>query len=236
MVNATKGYGQYCPLAKAAEVVAERWTPLVIRELIAGSHHFNDLRKGVPRMSPSLLSKRLTELEDAGVIVRTRQPGKKGFAYHLTAAGRDLAPILEALGRWGQKYVQHEIERDDLDPDLLMWDLRRSVDRAAVPAGKRLTVQFDVSGVPSKKSRWWLVFDRGEVDLCLTPPGYEVDLFVASSIKSLTHVWMGLTPLPAALRSADVRLSGAREAVRGFRKWFKLNAYARERARAAVSI
>jgi len=227
MPMATKGYGQYCPLAKAAEVVAERWTPLVIRELIAGSHHFNDLRKGVPRMSPSLLSKRLTELEGAGVLRRTPAEGRKGFEYHLTQAGMELAPILEALGRWGQKYVQHEIERDDLDPDLLMWDMRRSVDPSAVPLSGRMTVQFDVTGVPSKKSRWWLVFDRGQVDLCLTAPGYDVDLYISSSIQTLTYVWMGLTQLSAALKSGAVKLEGNRKATRDFQKWFALNAYAR---------
>ena len=145
----------------------------------------------------------------------------------LSEAGKELAPILNALGLWGQKYVQHEIERDDLDPDLLMWDMRRSVDPSGVPTEERLTVQFDVSGVPSRKSRWWLVFDRGEVDLCLRPPGYEVDLFVSSSIQTLTDVWMGLVPLPAALKSGRLELQGEHRAVRGFRKWFALNAYAR---------
>jgi DNA-binding HxlR family transcriptional regulator len=222
-----KGYGQFCPVAQAAEIVAERWTPLILRELICGSRRFNDLRKGVPLMSPSLLSQRLRELEDAGVLERSPAQKGGGSEYHLTRAGQELRPVIEMLGLWGHRWVQREIRRDELDPALLMWDIRRCVDPEPLPADRRTVVQFDLDGVPHKKSRWWLVFDRGEVDLCLKSPGYDVDLQVASHIRDLVNVWLGNVDLGHAVRSKAIRLEGTRAMVHGFKSWFGLSMFAR---------
>lgn len=219
-----KGYGQFCPVAKAAEVVAERWTPLILRELLCGSRRFNDLRRGVPLCSPSLLSSRLSELEDAGVVHKLRVGA--GSEYVLTEAGEELRPIIEALGLWGHKHVQHEITKQDLDPTLLMWDVRRRVDPAAMPGVERTVVRFDLSGVARNKSRWWLVCDGEEVDLCLKNPGHQVDLEVRAHVRALTEVWMGHERVADALRAGTVELAGAKAHVRAFPKWFSLSLFA----------
>ena len=157
-------YGQFCPVAMAAEIVCSRWTALVIRELISGSTRFNDLRRGVPLMSPTLLSKRLKELEAAGVIVSvpTGQPGI--VEYKLTAAGEDLRPVVMALGIWGHRWVESKLSLKNLDPSLLMWDLRRNLDPTPMPA-KRCTINFTFPEVSAAKRSWWLVIADGEVDL-----------------------------------------------------------------------
>ena len=219
-----KGYGQFCPVAKAAEVVAERWTPLILRELLSGSRRFNDLRRGVPLCSPSLLSTRLTELEDAGVLHKVRVGG--GSEYELTPAGEELRPIIEALGLWGHKHVQHEISKQDLDPTLLMWDIRRRVDPAAMPPAKRAVVRFDLSGVARNKSRWWLVFDGEDVDLCLKNPGHAVDLEVRGHVRALTETWMGHQRVSDAVRAGALELEGSTAHVRAFPKWFALSMFA----------
>jgi DNA-binding HxlR family transcriptional regulator len=221
-----KGYGQFCPVAKAAEVVAERWTLLVVRELLCGSRRFNELRQGVPLMSPSLLSQRLRELEDAGVVERRSSASGSGSEYHLTAAGAELRPVVLLLGSWGSRWAQSEVRREDLDPGLLMWDIRRRADQSALPNDRRTVVQFDLSGVPMNKRRWWLVFERGEVDLCLKDPGHEVDLLVSSHITTLTDVWVGHMELPRALRAESIRLEGPTRLVRSFRSWFTLSVFA----------
>mgnify|MGYP006185201835 CR=1 FL=1 len=213
-------YGQYCPIARGAEIFAERWTPLILRELICGSRRFNDLRRGVPLMSPSLLSKRLRDLEDAGVLERNPAQEGEGSEYQLTPAGRELRPVIEALGLWGHRWVQRKIRRDELDPALLMWDVRRCVNPSALPADRRTVVQFELGGVPRKKALWWLVFDRGEVDLCLKTPGYAIDLRVFSQIRDLVNVWLGHVEPTDAIRTGSIRLEGSRAQVREFKNWF----------------
>jgi DNA-binding HxlR family transcriptional regulator len=219
-----RGYGQFCPVAKAAEILTERWTPLVVRELLAGSNRFNDLRRGVPLMSPSLLSSRLKSLERAGVVERHPVDGGRGWEYHLTAAGRELEPIIELLGAWGHRWVTHDLAKEDLDPALLMWDIRRTVKPEELPARDRVVVLFEYWGVPAKRRRWWLVFDRGEVDLCLTPPGHAVDVTVSSHIRTMTEVWLGHQELSRALRSGDLTLQGPAVLTRRFARWIGLSA------------
>jgi DNA-binding HxlR family transcriptional regulator len=218
------GYGQFCPVAKAAEIVAERWTLLVMRELLMGSRRFNQLRKGVPAMSPSLLSKRLVQLQDAGVI--ERRETESGPEYFPTEAGFALKPIIVALGFWGHRFVQHHIEAEDLDPALLMWDVRRGVDRKAMDTSKRTVVRFDLTKVAAGKGRWWLVFDRGDVDLCLTDPGYGVDLSVSAPLRDLTEVWIGHTELRVAIRHGIIQLEGSSALVLSFADWFGLSIFA----------
>ena len=153
-----RGYGQFCPVAKGAEVFAERWTPLVLRELLCGSTHFNDLHRGVPLMSRTLLSQRLKQLEEIGIV--KRKSGPKGPEHHLTQAGKDFAPIVARLGEWGQRWYRSKFSHDELDVTLLVWDMRRTVKPDAFPPG-RISVQFDFSDLPASKRTWWLVCDRG---------------------------------------------------------------------------
>jgi DNA-binding HxlR family transcriptional regulator len=158
-----KGYGQFCPVAKGAEVLAERWTPLVVRELLEGSTRFNDLHRGVPLMSRSMLSLRLKQLEDVGVVTRTS--GGQTTEYHLTEQGREFAPIIHMLGEWGQRWYRTNFGDDELDVSLLMWDIHRKVHPEFFPPG-RTTVQFNFAGVPTGRRQWWLVSATSEVDVC----------------------------------------------------------------------
>jgi DNA-binding HxlR family transcriptional regulator len=160
-------------VAKASEIVGVRWTPLVLRELLCGSRHFNDLRRGVPLMSPSLLSQRLKALEKAGIVERDREESRT--TYTLTPAGEELRPLIEGLGAWGQRWARSQLEDDDLDAGLLMWDVRRNVDASHFPE-RRTVVQVEFSDVPGAEGSYWLVGDRAGVDLCMKDPGFEVDL------------------------------------------------------------
>jgi len=226
-----KGYGQFCPVAKAAEIVGERWTPLVVRELLCGSRHFNELRRGVPLMSPSLLSQRLKTLERAGVVQRAGAGVRT--AYTLTPAGEELRPLVEFLGGWGQRWARSQLEAGDLDAGLLMWDVRRNVDPTYFPA-RRTVVEFAFSDLPPAEARYWLVGSRSEAELCIKNPGYEVDLHVLSDLRTMTHIWMGDVPLRAALADDRVELHGAQRLRESFAAWFKLSPLAAvERPRAS---
>lgn len=179
-----RGYGQFCPIALAAEILAERWMPLIIRELLCGSVRFNDLQRGVPRMSSALLARRLKELQFAGIVERRRGKGD-GFEYHLTPAGRELFPVVEKMGLWAQRWLRHDqIDSANLNPDLLMWDIRRNVAGCAPPRDRRYVAEFQLSGVPISRRRYWLVFEHGVVDLCYRDPGFDVDLFVGARADS----------------------------------------------------
>ncbi|MGG7645817.1 winged helix-turn-helix transcriptional regulator [Rhodovulum sp. YNF3179] len=219
------GYKQFCPVAMAAEVLCSRWTMVLLRELIAGSTRFNDLRRGVPRMSPSLLSQRLKELEQAGIVEKRPLPSEKGvFAYHLTQAGQDLRPIIEAMGFWGQKWVESSLSLKNLDPSLLMWDMRRNLDPRPLPA-RRVVVEFLYTDLPASKRRWWLVIEPdASVDLCWSDPGFDIDLYVTTDLRTMTAIWMGLTTV--AREDARLKLDGARDVARSMQSWLGLSPFA----------
>ena len=227
------GYGQFCPVAMASEVICARWTPLILRELLCGSTRFNDLRRGVPRMSPTLLSKRLKELEQAGVI-ETKATGQAGIVeYHLTQAGQELRPIVMSLGTWGQRWVETQLSLKNLDPSLLMWDMRRSLDLTPMPL-HRCSVQFHYPELPDARQNFWLVIDKRVVDLCLVDPGYEVDLFVECSLRTMTAIWMGLTSVQAELDAGRIELSGDKALARSIQQWLGLSPFAKEKNRRAA--
>ncbi len=223
----TKGYGQYCPIAVAAEVLAERWTPLVLRGLFCGATRFNDIQASVPRMSSALLSRRLRELEYANIIERRPVATGKGAEYHLTAAGRELFPVLDRMGAWAQKWLRREIvSHKNLDPDILMWELRRAALNAERPVDRRRVARFQLDGVPVAQRFYWLVFEPDDVDICLRDPGYEVDLWIASSLRTLVEVWLGHRPLTGAVEDGGLRLDGSRSEIEAFRDWFVLSHFA----------
>ena len=200
-------YGQFCPMAKAAEILCERWTLVVVRELTAGSRRFNDLRRGVPLMSPTLLSRRLKQLESAGVVRRV-QDGT-GLAYELTPAGAELQPLVETMARWGSRWVRRRLSHDDLDAGLLMWDIRRQVDASRFPA-ERVVVHFHFPDAQPGKRHWWLVSEAGTTDLCLEDPGYQVDVSVEAPLHVLTAVWMRDISFKEAVRSHGLTVEGDR--------------------------
>lgn len=200
-----KGYGQFCPLAQSTQLLCERWTLLVVRELIAGSTRFNELRRGVPLMSPTLLSQRLKRLEKAGVLVRKKN--SEGSTYELTEAGRELRPVVELLGAWGHRWVRSSLDTDDLDAGLLMWDMRRSVDATQFPE-RRIVIQFLYPDAPKGSHDWWLISENGEIELCLNDPGHEVDIFIQSSLESMTAVWICERSFQDAVRKGDITVKG----------------------------
>jgi DNA-binding HxlR family transcriptional regulator len=214
-------YHQFCPIAKAAEIVAERWTPLVIHELLAGSTRFNDIRRGVPLMSQTLLSTRLKELERAGIVERGGD-AKQAREWHLTEAGKALGPVIQQLGEWGLLYAQLPLEEGDLDVTVLMWNMRRRVDPSVFP-GRRTTVQFEFADVPKDRRQWWLVNERGAVDLCALDPGFPVDLYVTTDIRTMINIWFGRLAWDAGVRSGRVEVIGPRELDQRLRSWFLLS-------------
>jgi DNA-binding HxlR family transcriptional regulator len=217
-------YGQFCPIAKSAEIIGDPWSILIIRELLLGSSRFNVLQRGLPRISPTILSKRLKELEERRVIIRRRLKGYRGYAYHLTAAGRELSGVMEALAVWGMRWARDKMAPSDLDVSLLMFDVQRRIDRTALPEGETvLCFQFtDITNF----CHWWLVCRDGEVDLCYEDPGKDVDCYVTGTSRDMIGIWMGDIPLAKALKAGSVQLTGARHLCRAFPKWFALSATA----------
>lgn len=231
-----RGYGQFCPVARACEVLAERWTPLVLRELLCGSRRFNDLQRGVPLMSRTLLAQRLRELEDAGVITSAPKPKGRGREYHLTQAGEELRPIVERLGEWGSRWATRSLSPKDLDAGLLMWDIQRKIDVDRLPA-ERVVLRVDFRGVPRGNSplkTWWLVLARPEVDLCLKDPGFDVDGTVDADLTALTRVWLGQVQLADMIRTGLITIEAPGELVKAFPIWLGL-ASAGELRRAAFT-
>jgi DNA-binding HxlR family transcriptional regulator len=224
-------YGQFCPVAMAAEILCSRWTVLVLRELLCGTTRFNDLRRGVPRMSPTLLSKRLKQLEEAGVVV-AKATGKAGVVdYRLTAAGEELRGVVMSLGVWGQRWVDSSLSLKQLDASLLMWDMRRSLVLAPFP-DRKCTVQFLYPEVTAGRKSFWLVVDAGKVDLCAVDPGFDVDLYVRSALRSMTAVWMGLSTLKAEVDAGKIKLTGDKDLARTMETWLGLSAFAKDAPKA----
>ena len=211
-------YGQFCPLAQAAQLLCERWTLLVVRELIAGSTRFNEIKKGVPLMSPALLSARLKQLAAAGVIVKSGS--KTSYIYSLTPAGLALRPAVELLGAWGHRWAPSKLNKIDLDAGLLMWDMRRTVDPAIFPK-RRVVVQFEYSGTPKEAKYWWLVAEKGEVDLCLTDPGFEVNVVIKCSLKAMTEVWVCRQRFSDAVKKGDIKVMGEQSLINKLQDWLR---------------
>jgi DNA-binding HxlR family transcriptional regulator len=206
-------YGQFCPIAMAAELLATRWTLVVLSEMLSGSTRFNDIRRGVPRMSPALLSKRLRELDEAGVVER------KDGEYLLTQSGRDLAPIIHSVGRWALRWVSSDCSLSNLDPRLLMWNMRRNLRTNPMPP-RRVVVQFDYPELPSREGRYWLIVAPDQpVDLCSIEPGGDVDLLITASLRAMTSAWMGMSSFNDEIAAKQIRLDGDPSLVATFTQW-----------------
>lgn len=216
-------YGQFCTVARGAEVLCDRWTPLVVRELLCGSTQFNDIRCGLPRMSPTLLAKRLRMLEEFGVV-RREQNGRR-TSYQLTAAGEELRPIVMALGHWGARWIGSRLRPDQLDAGLLMWDVRRFVHLEEFPAGRRTVIHFKFPGAGARERDWWLV-----ADLCRDNPGHELTLEVHSSVRALTDIWTGEVLAAEALTSREVVVVGPERDAERLWTWLGRSAFAGSRA------
>ena len=227
-------YGQFCPVAMAAEIFCSRWTALILREMYCGTRRFNDLRRGVPRMSPSLLSKRLVEMREAGIIeeVATKKGG--GTEYQLTPAGEDLKPIVMSLGFWAQRWVDSKLSLKKLDPSLLMWDMRRWLDPKPLPK-RRCTIAYHFPEIEPVRQKYWLVIEPdGKVDLCNSDPGFEVDLFVTGTLRAMTAVWMGVTTVKKEVEARELELQGDAAIASAMQDWLGLSPFAKEKSRLAA--
>ncbi len=216
-----KSFGQFCPLAQATQLLCERWTLLVVRELVAGSTRFNELRKGVPLMSPTLLSARLKQLVEAGVITRTGSKNKG--VYELTKAGRELTPIVQLLGAWGHRWVPTSLVVEDLDASLLMWDMRRSINRDVFPE-HRIVVQFEFADASKGAKDWWLVSEHGEIELCLNDPGIDVDIVIKSPLRTMTAVWTCKIEFDDAVREGEIEVFGDAALTKNLSEWLQSSA------------
>jgi DNA-binding HxlR family transcriptional regulator len=229
-IMAVGSYRQFCPVAMAAEVLCTRWTVVLLRELIAGSTRFNDLRRGVPRMSPALLSQRLKELEAAGIVAREATASDPGiFEYRLTSAGLELGPIVDAFGMWGQRRIKADLSLKNLDVQLLMWDMRRNLNTTPMPR-RRNVIQFIYPELPIALRSWWLIVDPNEgVDLCSVDPGFDIDLYVSVDLRTMTAIWMGLDTVRAAVGGRRMMVTGDQRIASAMQTWLGLSPFAKEK-------
>lgn len=225
-------YGQFCTVARGAEVLCERWTPLLLRELLCGSKRFNDLRRGLPRMSTSLLAQRLKRLEEFGIVQRAA--AGKVWEYRLTPAGEALRPIVMALGHWGARWIGSRLRDEALDAGLLMWDIRRFARIAEFPA-RPVVIQFRFRDARSGERVWWLVVEDGLSDLCRDDPGRELTLVVDSTVRALTEIWSGDRTPQQVLQSRELRVDGASRDAQDLWRWLGTSAFAPTRHAALAS-
>jgi len=211
-------------VAKATEIVGDKWTMLILRELLLGTYRFNDFQRSMSRISPTVLNSRLKMLEDKGVIIKKRQSGMKGHEYRLTPMGRELEPVVDGLSIWGMKWARGQMSDDELDVELLMWDIRRRIDTKSLPDGETVLC-FSFTDLDNYKS-WWLVFDGDDVDLCTEDTGKDVDLYVSSDLRTMIEVWEGDRSLRSALRGELINVVGTRHLARSMHDWFALCSHA----------
>jgi DNA-binding HxlR family transcriptional regulator len=217
-------YSQFCPVALGAEIFAERWTPLIIRELLPGDLSFSDIHRGVPRISRNLLTQRLESLRRCGIIEQCQAQNEHRHVYRLTVAGRELGPVIDALGTWGYKWASKDLEDEHLDPDFLMWTLRRLVRVDALPE-ERVVVEFRFRRRQGDRL-YWLVLERPEVDLCLFDPGYKVDLDVEATVEVLARVCLGQVDLPRAVKAGEVEVRGTPRHCGALSTWLGVTRFA----------
>lgn len=214
-------YGQFCPIAKASEVLGEKWTVLIVRELLLGTRRFNDFQRALSLISPTVLAKRLKTLEEHGLLFRKAVPSGRATEYHLTPAGRELYPVIEELAVWGMRWARKHMDDSELDVELLMWDIQRRINRDALPGGQAV-IRFNFAGLKRYRD-WWVVVDESGADLCTNDPGKDVDLHVVSDPRTLIEVWMGDTTLAHAKASGKLRLVGSALYSSTMKNWFMLS-------------
>ena len=216
-------YGQFCPIARATELLGERWMLLILRELFLGSHRYSELQRGLSRISPSLLTKRLKELEQAGIVVRKSEQGGKGRAYYLTPAGKELEPLIENLAVWGMRWARGQLRDEELDVEFLMWDIRRRLMIDKLPDGE--TVFCFIFSDIERYSNWWLILRDGSVDICTENPGLDVDLYLRSSLRTMVEVWEGDLALKTALKDERIHAQGNKHLAKTMPDWLGINPY-----------
>ena len=211
-------YGQFCPVAKSAEILGDPWSILIVRELMLGSCRFSELQRGLPKISPTVLNTRLKDLAKSGVLLKRKLNGQRGHAYYLSVAGKELEPVIESLVVWGMRWAREHMEDEDYDATFLMFDIQRNFDPTCLPDGDT-TLCFTFSDLKEYK-KWWLLVTDGEVDICYDDPGKEVNVYVTAGIREITDVYMGDREISDALKSGSVKVIGESQLTRRFSKWF----------------
>jgi DNA-binding HxlR family transcriptional regulator len=216
-----KTYGQFCPIAKAAELFCERWTALIVRNLAAGAHRYSDIRRGVPLMSSTLLSRRLKQLEAEGILERRKVADAQHWEYHLTEAGAEFVPLVGLLGTWGRRWSRRDLEEGELDLGLLIWGLEHCVNPAAFGPGRHV-VQLQFTDLPAHKAQFWFVNEDGALDFCVSDPGFDVDLWLAATLRDMTHIYRGDITVTDAIGSGRLDVVGSRAMTRALKNWLNL--------------
>ncbi|HSB02740.1 MAG TPA: helix-turn-helix domain-containing protein [Anaerolineales bacterium] len=210
-------YGQYCPIARSVEILGDRWTLLIIRDLLGGRQHFNELERGLPGIPRALLADRLRHLQRVGVLERQVEAGGRRTRYRLTQAGQELGQVIEALTHWGARWAFGEPDESELDPILLLWWMRDRVHRERLPR-RRVVVEFAFHG--PRRYTYWLILQPTDVSICLTHPGFEVDVLITADLAALYKVWLGRMSFTEAVHDQQVELNAAPSFVRNFPRWF----------------
>lgn len=221
------GYKQFCPVALTSELICNRWTTLILRAFFCGATSYSDIQNSAPLMPSATLSQRLKELEHANIIETIPANANRRKQYTLTPAGNALFPIIDQMGIWAQNWLRREITlEENMDPDVLFWELRQLNIARGIEVENRRVTEFRVSGVPSAKQRYWLIFEPDDIEICVRDPGHEVDLWVSSSIKTLVEIWLGHLPIGQAHENGSLQLDGSRPEIEAFSKWFILSHFA----------
>ena len=210
-------YGQFCPIAKATEIIGDKWTLLIIRELLMGGSRFNELQRGLSLISPTILSKRLEMLTERGLVLKKKISGQKGYEYYPTESCKELLPIIHELGNWGMRWARSNLNEDDYDVELLMLYLKRSI----VPEkliGNESVIRFKFNDVDTY-SDWWLVVTGSETDLCVNDPGKDIDVYITSTVKTMADIWMGDKTYKKAIKDGDLKLIGNKILTRNITSW-----------------
>jgi DNA-binding HxlR family transcriptional regulator len=210
-------FGQFCPIAKATEILGEKWTILIVRELLMGSTRFNELQRGLSMISPAVLSKRLTTLVGYELVIKRKLSGQKGYEYLPTKACEELLPILVDLGNWGMRWTRTHLTNQDFDADFLMLYLQRSIKPDMLP-GKKSLLKFHFTDIKQQPD-WWIIVNGTEIDICTIDPAQEVDVYFSSSIKCLSDIWMGETTYRKEINAGNLKLVGQTMLTKNVTKW-----------------
>ncbi len=217
-------YNQFCPVAKAMEVLGEKWTFLVIRELLCGSTRFNELQRGLGQMSPTLLSKRLSELESHGLVIKRKIHGQRGHEYFPTEALNELLPVMELIGTWGMRWARYQLADEDCDLELLMVHIQKNICPEKL-IGNQTIIRFQFIDL-SEYDKWWAVVEGNDVDVCVHDPGKEIDIYFNVTLKDMCHIWMGDFSYKKAIADGKLQLIGPRQLIKNVDEWLKPSQFA----------
>ncbi|MGD2118781.1 MAG: helix-turn-helix domain-containing protein [Chromatiales bacterium] len=217
-------YGQFCPIAKAMEILGEKWTLLIVREMLLGGSRFNELQRGLSLISPTILTKRLNDLAEAGIVMRKKIPGQRGYEYFLTEMGKELMDVVRTIGEWGMRWARDQLQDKDLDVELLMLYLQRSIQPNKLP-GNETVIRFKFTDL-TDLADWWIVITDKEVDVCVKDPGKDIDVYFTTDLRTMIATWMGDTSYRSAIKSGQLKLVGPTALTRNISHWMNDSIFA----------